>query len=401
MIDINEAIAKVVANAQPIGVELRHTIDSIGYVAAEDVIADVHSPPHDKALVDGFAVRSEDIAAEGRTTLNVIERVIAGDVPQKTIAPGTATQVMTGAPIPKGADAMVMIEDTECEHNQVYLAKKTAAGQSIMRRSTTFARGDCVLRQGTTLRPIEVGLLSEVGCVAVQCYRKPSIAVLPTGEELVSPTTLPAAGQVRNSNGPMLTARAKLASDNVRMLEVAQDNAKDLRSKIEDGLQADILLLSGGVSAGIRDLVPPTLEAAGVECVFHKVQLKPGKPVWFGISKNLSKPTLVFGLPGNPVSSLVCFELFVETAIRAVSGLPIERERVPIRLGKSFQTHGTRPTFWPARTVQENGRLFAIPLNWRGSADMLTVTQADRLIQFEPRDSAYQYGEKLESLPLR
>ena len=395
MIDIQEALSLVESHSQTLGEETRAAVDSVGHVLAEDILADVDSPPHDKALVDGFAIQ----AADWNRELRVIEEVIASQVPTKKIEPGTASQIMTGAPIPTGADAMVMVEDCVVESGHVRINREAKPDQHIMPRATSFAKGNVVLSKGTRIRPIEVGLLSEVGRDQISCFRKPSVAVLPTGEELVHATATPGPGQIRNSNGPMLTARAKAAACTVHQLDVAKDNVDDLRAKIERRLESDILILSGGVSAGVRDLVPPTLEALGVRQVFHKVRLKPGKPIWFGVHEG-TKRTLVFGLPGNPVSSLVCFELFVQTAIRCLSGCGATATKRFVRLGEELQICGGRPVFYPAKTYLDERQLCAKPIAWKGSSDMLTISKADCLIFLESGDRTYLAGEILSSISI-
>lgn len=395
MIEIDQAITHILSKCQPIGTESRSTIDSVGHVLAESVTADVDSPPHDKSLVDGFAIRAEDAGK----SLRLLEQIVAGEVPTQRVEVGTTSQVMTGAPIPDGAEAMVMVEDVQQVGDQVNVPGNVTAGQFIMPRAKTFARGEVVLASGTRIRPIEVGLLCEVGRAEVACLRRPCVAILPTGDELVPSDAIPGPAQIRNSNGPMLEARTAAAGCEVISLGVGRDHEAELREKIRLGLQADILVLSGGVSAGVRDLVPPTLAELGVQEVFHRVRLKPGKPIWFGAREENDRTTLVFGLPGNPISSLVCFELFVQLAIRVISGETGSIELQPVRLAEPFHHRGNRPTYHPGKMFRDEGRMFGRPLAWQGSADMLTVSRANCLICFtEARD--YSLGEKLMALPL-
>jgi len=396
MIEIDEAIEKIAAECELVDPQPCPTIESLGRVLAEDITADVDSPPHDKSIVDGFAMR----VADAGKRLRLIEQVVAGEVPKLSVEPGTTSQVMTGAPIPDGAEAMVMVEDIEQDGDSILVPAEVKLGQMIMPRAKTFAQGDVVLRRGTRIRPIEVGLLGEVGRTTIRTYRRPTMAILPTGDELVPCDQKPSAGQIRNSNGPMLESRARMADCEVNTLGIGGDNEQDLTSKIEQGLESDIFILSGGVSAGVRDLVPATLRSQGVREVFHKVRLKPGKPIWFGVREVADRKTLVFGLPGNPISSLVCFELFVQLAIRLLTAQSKDIERQPVRLAKDYELRGNRPTFYPARSYRDQGRTFAEPLDWRGSADMLTVAQADCLIYFDATKKTYKAGEKLEALPL-
>ena len=402
MIEIEQAIEQIASASRCLRTLRCRTIDALGRILAEDVTADVDSPPHDKSLVDGFAIRVEDAGGK----LQLLEQVVAGAAPSKPITSGTTSQIMTGAPIPDGAEAMVMVEDVQQDGETVLTPDDVKLGQAIMPRAKTFAQGDVVLKQGTMIRAIEVGLLSEVGRSEVSVFQKPTVGVLPTGDELVPADQKPSAGQIRNSNGPMLESRVRAAGCNVVSLGVGGDNEADLRQKIETGLQCDILILSGGVSAGVRDLVPESLAAQGVVEVFHKVRLKPGKPVWFGMldtRDDLGEESrvLVFGLPGNPISSLVCFELFVQTAIRVMQGLDPATERLPVCLASDYELRGNRPTFYPATTLLRDGQTFVSPLDWQGSADMLTVSKANCLVFFDASKKLYKSGEKLEALPLR
>jgi molybdenum cofactor synthesis domain-containing protein len=235
----------------------------------------------------------------------------------------------------------------------VRLLAAVKVGQNIMRRGASLTSGQIVLEPGKRIRAIEVGLLAEVGRSLVLVNKWPSVAVLATGNELVDRCEQPGAGQIRNSNGPLLKALAAQAgADAYEAMGPARDNVEDLARCIEPGLRHDVLLLSGGVSAGVLDLVPQVLAELGVGQVFHKVNLKPGKPLWFGVKEHAhsASRTLVFGLPGNPVSTLVCFELFVRPAIEKLSsGEPKGLARVTATLTHDHQQRGERPTYWPAK----------------------------------------------------
>ena len=244
---------------------------ALDLVLAEDVASDVDSPPHDKAMMDGYAVIAADLA-DGPAELEVLEEVAAGQVPTKSLERGQATQIMTGAPVPDGADAVVMVERTESLDGGSRVRvddTQLAAGRNILRRATSLSKGQVVLKSGCMVRHIEVGVLAEVGRTIVSAIPRPSIAVLPTGDELVPADQEPVAGQIHNSNGPMLAAAARRAGANAIELDIARDDEAAMRRLVEQGLANDVLILSGGVSAGVKDLVPKVLAELGVVQVFH------------------------------------------------------------------------------------------------------------------------------------
>jgi molybdopterin molybdotransferase len=404
MLSVDEALKLVLAEAQPRpGCEcpLR---EALGLVLAEDVASDVDSPPHDKSIVDGYAVVAADLAG-GSAELEVLEEVTAGAVPHRAVTPGTSTRVMTGAPIPEGADAVVMIERSElvaAARDRVRLdAPRTVSGQNIMRRAASLARGQRVLSAGTELRAIEIGLLAEVGRAHLRAIPRPKVAILATGNELVPIEVLPQAGHIRNSNSPMLAAAVHAAAGMGIELGIARDDDEELHKMIGFGLEADVLVISGGVSAGVLDLVPGVLAELGVRQVLHKVSLKPGKPLWFGVLPADTGAKLVFGLPGNPVSSLVCFELFVRPAIARLAGRTSgELVATEARLAAEFTHRGERPTYHPARLTVVDGQNVVEPARWRGSGDLAALAGANSLACFAAGDRVYRSGESIRVLRL-
>ncbi len=367
--------------------------DAHGLVLHEEIVCTTDSPPFDKAQVDGYAVRCLDMPQPG-VILDVMDEVTAGQVPARPVTAGTATRIMTGAPIPPGADAVVMVERTEMvadtadsSANRVRVDDSPRSGQNILRRGESMRSGDVVLRPGHLLRGIEIGLLAELGVTEVQVYRRPTVAIISTGNELVPLDQTPSDGQIRNSNGPMLESLVREAGGQPVSIGIARDTQEDLVASISRGLESDVLLLSGGVSAGILDLVPQVLQQLGVEKVFHKVHLKPGKPLWFGARRREQREHLVFGLPGNPVSSLVCFHLFVRPALAKLAGRSTEIAGIATaKLAVPFRHRGDRPTFFPGRTRRDRNDLVVEPLGWRGSADLRTLVDADALICIHPGD---------------
>ena len=400
MIEVEEAVRLVLDRCQQLDPVELAVVDALGCALAEEVRSDVDSPPHDKSLVDGFAVRLSD-AVPG-TELEVLEEVTAGGVPTYPLQPGKTSHVMTGAPIPEGTEAMIMVEQVD-HINQARVRLKADGverSQFIMRRATAFAQNEVVISAGAVVRPLEVGLLCEVGRNRIRCVPPPRVSVLPTGDELVECVKKPGPGQIRNSNGPMLHSAAAREGAHVAVLEVGRDESQQLRSQIQHGLSSDILVLSGGVSAGTRDLVPPTLATLGVQEVFHKVRVKPGKPIWFGLWEDTERRCLVFGLPGNPVSSLVCFYLFVRPAIRALAGIDPTVALRRAALATSFQHRGGRPTYYPGCCVQTADGAEVTPLPWHGSSDLRGLVRANCLICFPAGDRNYSAGEHIDALDL-
>jgi molybdopterin molybdotransferase len=310
---------------------------------------------------------------------------------------------MTGAPIPAGADAVIPVEcaldDTAATHagGRVRLRDdKFRPGQHISRQGTAFRAGAEVLAAGSLLGAAEIGLAAEAGATHVVAAGRPRVAILSTGSELVPPDAQPAFGQTRNSNGPMLTAAVRLLNAEPIPLGLATDRPEAIRAAVAQGLAADVLLLSGGVSAGDLDLVPEVFRACGVEKVFHKVRHKPGKPVWFGVYRRAaSAPTLVFGLPGNPASSLVCFDLFVRPALSILAGRPRSEWHLPrarARLTAPAKAAADRPVYLPCRLAGPPDAVQATPLPWTGSSDLRGFAGANGYIALPANGKLHEAG---------
>jgi molybdopterin molybdotransferase len=395
---VAEAQAVVLVHAAPLPSRLLPlSAELLGMVLAEDVVCDVDSPPYDKAMMDGYAVRATDLAT-GQAILTIREEVSAGRVPRLPVGPGQATRIMTGAPLPDGADAVVMVERSTLRNEaHVELHDQPRPGQNILQRGLEMRRGETVLAAGTVLHPQEVGLLALVGRAQVPVWPRPRVALLTTGDELVDASEVPGPGQIRNSNGPMLAAQVARAGAVPEVLGIAPDRLDALRELVLRGLRSDVLVLSGGVSAGKLDLVPGVLAKAGVQAHLHKVHLKPGKPFFLGTAARPDQaPALVFGLPGNPVSSFVCFELFVRPALRRLAGhtdVGPPTETAPLATDFVYRTD--RPTYYPAvvRTRPEGRQVR--PLPWSGAADLRALSGANALLVLPAGDLRYAPGDRV------
>ncbi|HTU89339.1 MAG TPA: gephyrin-like molybdotransferase Glp [Gemmataceae bacterium] len=405
MLQVADAQAIVRQHARPLPPEpMAITSAALGNILAAEVLSDLDVPPYHKSMMDGYAVRYADLP-NGKGMLRVIEEITAGQVPRQTIEAGQASRIMTGAPVPAGCDAVVIVERTRLrEDGRVEIEDRPPQpGQNILPRGAEMQRGETILPAGTVLRPQEFGVLATIGRINVLVHPPPRVAILSTGDELVEPAEKPEGGQIRNSNGAMLVALVSRAGGSPRYLGIARDDPACLRPMVCDGLKANVLLLSGGVSAGKLDLVPGVLREAGVVAHFHKVEIKPGKPVFFGTAQRpgAGQPTLVFGLPGNPVSVLVCFELFVRPALRRLRGHADPGPRfVSAVLSQDFAYRTDRPTYHPAHLEWSAAgwRVRAVP--WIGSADLRALTQANALVLFAPGDQRYRAGQVLETLSL-
>jgi len=381
MISVEEALTHVCRCARRLPSQRVALGEALGLRLTESIVSDIDSPPFDKSMVDGYAISVHDQSS----TRRVIEQVIAGGVPHHAIQPETTISVMTGAPVPEGANAVVKHEDVEqLDESRIRLPESgVAPGYGIMPCGAAFHVGQEMLAAERQLRPIDIGLLAEIGLGKVSVTPRPRVAVLPTGNELVDGDQPIAAGQIRNSNGPLLLALLKSLQVSTMDLGIGRDDQDELRRLMHQGFEADVLLVTGGVSAGVMDLVPGVLEQLGVRQVFHHVRMKPGKPLWFGVYEQGDRQTLVFGLPGNPVSTLVSLEIFVKPALRVLGGDQCTGPAV-VRgaLAGPFAHRGNRPTYYPSR-IDFGNREQGLPcvelLEWRGSADLAALTRANAL----------------------
>ena len=411
MLSVEEAIAAVLDRSRPLDPIRLPLLEALGAALAEDVASDLDLPPFDKALVDGYAIASESLAAStGRFVL--VDRILAGGRPTKPLSPGEAAEIATGAPLPPGSDSVVMVERSrilELDPIQVELTGPVEPGQNRLTRGRELRAGQIVARRGDRLNPARLGVLAAVGRATVLVGRRPRVVVVPTGDEVVAPGITPGPSQIRDSNATTLAALIRASSHDARPGAIARDDLGELTARfseaVGEGSEAvDVLVVCGGVSAGPVDLVPEALGASGVSKVFHKVRVKPGKPLFFGIGPKRPgrPPALVFGLPGNPVSGLVGTLLFVVPALEALAGLPSEPARtIPIPLAAPYRHRGERATYHPARLLGRGPADWRLdPLPWAGSPDLLAVSKAGGFAAFPAGDHDYEAGTSIPFLPL-
>jgi molybdopterin molybdotransferase len=393
MLEVADALAEVLKHAKPLKTEVAAlTTAALGQVLAVDIAADLDSPPFPKSLRDGYAVRATDCVSPN-SELRVIEEVPAGKMPTKPVGAGEASRIFTGAPIPEGADAVVMQEQTQSlDGGRVRITDSDVKPrQHIYAQGTESKAGDVVLHAGTPLNAAAYGVLASVGKTAVPAFPFPRVGIVVTGDELIEANMKPRPGQIRNSNGPMLAAQSVRGGGLPRYLGIARDNFEITKSLIAEGIDvSDVVLIAGGVSVGDHDLVPSVLQALGVTIHFRQVRVKPGKPLLFGTT---AKGKLIFGLPGNPVSSYVSFELFVKPAIRVMGGHAEAGPRIiNLPLAEGLAESNDRPTYRPAKLeLGENGWSVRA-LAWSGAPDLVGMQPADALLVLPAGDTRADRG---------
>ena len=400
MLTVKDALAAILENVSVADVQNVALTDSLGLVLAEDLATPHDSPPFAKSMMDGFVVNSAGFAGDEERTLAVGETITAGTVPQQPVQPDAAARIMTGAPIPELADCVIPIErvafDESKPQSVTISGEFVTAGRHILQQGASAQKDTLLMSRGTKLQPQHIAVLAEFGMATLPVFRPPTVAVLATGDELLSVDQPLSAGRIRNSNEPMLAAQIHRAGGVAMPLGIAKDSRDDLRHRIARGLECDFLLLSGGVSAGTLDLVPSELAAAGVQQVFHKIQMKPGKPLWFGRADG-ERSCRVFGLPGNPVSSMICFELFVRAALWKHCGLPDDAPAtLSAKLTEDVTVKGDRVTWFPMRLQYSPAGLTATPVPWGGSADLRSTADANGMAELNPQTEPYTVGNSVE-----
>ena len=385
--DARHIVEEHAAQLRPHGKELVELLDSAGQVLAEAVSADRNFPPFPRATRDGYAVHAADLARLP-ATLHVIGEIKAGapDVPF-TIKPGEAAAIMTGAPAPPGADAVVMIEYTSGNGDQVEIKKGIAAGDNIVPTGAEAKRGDRLLVPGMRLDHAAIAVAASVGRSHLLVYSRPRVAVLSTGDELVDIDVPPAPNQIRNSNSYSLAVQIQMAGGEPVLLPIAPDEPERLRELIAEGLEADLLLLTGGVSMGKYDLVEQALLELKAEFFFTGAKIQPGKPIVFGRIPDGPTHKYFFGLPGNPVSTMVTFELFARPIIEALAGMqPRKLIFLRAKLKSEIKTKPGLKRFLPAVLSGEFEAAEVEMVSWQGSGDIAATARANCYVVIDGED---------------
>ena len=398
MLTVDEARRVLLDAVVPLAPADCDLAEALGRTLAENVVADRDAPPTDRSAMDGFAVRAADLPAPGRT-LAVQGEIRAGQAAAGVdLAPGGAIRIFTGAVIPDGADAVIMVELTaeDAAAGTVRIDERPEPGQHIRRRGEDRRAGETVVVAGTVLRPAEIAALAAVGRARVAVVRAPRVAVISTGDEVVAVDAAAAPHQVRNSNAHALAAQLATLGVTPRYLGIAGDSAPLLDSLIREGLKQDVLVLTGGVSVGAYDLVGAALTRAGCEVLFHQVAMRPGKPVLVA----RCGATLVLGLPGNPVSAFTGFHVFVAPAIRKLMGDPAPVRR-PIRatLSAPLTRRPGRRTYALGRLDWRDGRPVVTPVLATSSGDVLALPRANAFIVAEGDPHALPGGTEVDVEP--
>ncbi|MBI4295244.1 MAG: molybdopterin molybdotransferase MoeA [Chloroflexi bacterium] len=416
MISVEEALDKVLSQVSVLDKVRLPLLDCLGLVLAEDVSSPIDVPSLDNSAMDGFAVRAEDTGGASPAsprTLAVIGEVAAGRVSQQEVVPGTAIRIMTGAPVPPGSDAVVQFEDTdEAERKQagrglvqVTVFRQVNPGLNIRLAGEDIARGAVVLRQGTVLRPAHIGVLASVGLSSAPVIRRPVVAVLATGDELLQVGEAIEPGKIYNSNTYSIAAQVIRYGGIPKLMGIARDNKADLAQKLRAGLDADLFITSGGVSAGDYDVVKDVLGEEG-EIGFWKVRMKPGKPLAFGVLQGKGsngKPRSVahLGLPGYPVSSMVTFELFARPAIMKMQGKrDLARPTVEAILEDKVVNRDGRRVFLRAVVTRRNGQYYARLSGSQGSGILTAMAQANALAIVSEEVTEARPGDRVQAMML-
>jgi molybdopterin molybdotransferase len=396
MITVAEALDKILSQIHPLGFEKVSLLDALGRVIGEDIYAQRNIPPLDNSGMDGYALRSEDVreaCKELPVRLEVIEDLPAGFVSTKKVEKGKAIRIMTGAPIPKGANTVIPVEETKRGDGFVLVLKAVSLGENIRRSGEDVRKGDCVVSQGDLIRPAEVGMIASLGRSFISVYQRPLIAILCTGDELVDVDGGVNEVKIISSNSYTLASQVKDCGAIPLQLGIAQDRREEIEEKLRQGIRADVVISSAGVSVGDYDFVKEVMKKLGMEMLFWKVAMRPGHPLAFGTIG--SKP--VFGLPGNPVSSMISFEQFVRPSLLKMMGhRQLFRPVIEAVLKEEFKKAIGRRFFIRGSVSLEKGQYVVTTTGEQGSGILRSMVKANGLIVIPEDQEIVRAGERVK-----
>jgi molybdopterin molybdotransferase len=394
MITIEEALEIVLNQTITLSTEYIDLKSSMGRVLARDVCSDSDMPPFDKTAVDGYACRFSDLSAAGgdnglpdRKRLRCLETIPAGKIPEKHVSSGSCSRIMTGAMIPEGADCVVMVEETEISGDDWILFNTSSTARNICFKGEDIKAGDTILERGTVIKPAHAAVLAGSGTILPMVYMPPTVGIISTGDELTEPWERPGPGKIRNSNASQLEAQVRMVPATPQYHGIAPDDPENLKTILLKALEInDLILLTGGVSMGDFDFVPSIMKEAGIEILFEKIAVQPGKPTVFGRKGG----KYIFGLPGNPVSSYILFELLVRPFILKMTGNSYQPRDLALPMGVDFSRRkSVRKTLIPVQI--RNGQIF--PVSYHGSAHINAYTLADAVMIIEIGKTEIKSGE--------
>jgi molybdopterin molybdotransferase len=384
MIGFEEALKMVTGSDYEVGMEKVDILDSMNRILAEDIRSDIPMPPFDKSAVDGYAFRLADLGKD----LEVIEVIPAGKMPEKKIGQGQCSKIMTGAPMPEGADRVIMVEDVEETGQKTIRLLKDKVKNNICYLGEDIQQDEIILTKGSLIQPQHIAVMATAGCTRPRVYRKVRVAIISTGDELVEPFQNPEPSQIRNSNAFQLVAQVRKFGGIPDYIGIAADTEEDTHKKIARALDGnDVVLLTGGVSMGDFDHVPKVLKELEVEIQFKSIAVQPGRPTVFGIKNR----QFFFGLPGNPVSSFVQFELLVKPLLYKLTGFDYQPVIWRLSMGKDYSRRKSGRLSWLPVRINDKGEV--IPIDYHGSAHINALTMAHGLVSMAIGQTEIKKGE--------
>jgi len=391
MISFDKALNTMISTAKTLGTESCFYMDAIGQVLANDIFSDINMPPFDKSAMDGYACRQEDLAEE----LKVIEVIAAGQYPSKKVEKNTCSKIMTGAPVPEGADTVIMVEHTENTSGDTIVYTKDKSKSNICYLAEDVKKEDLVISKGTCIEPKHIPILASVGATNIEVFKSPKLAVVSTGDELVEPEVSPKPSQIRNSNAYQMLAQAKALGIEVEYIGIAKDTKESTEEMLLKAIDsADIIIMSGAVSMGDFDFVPIVLKDNNIDIHFHGVAVKPGKRTVFGTNDN----KWFIGVPGNPVSAFVQFEMLIKPLIQNIMGNSTKTISYRLPLAQSFKRKKAGRLAFEPVIINEDGAVQFV--EYHGSAHIHAITYAEALMIVEADKTELKKGEYVHVRPI-